>query len=133
MPYSIRKNLMTKKIQITGSRDFDDGLVILNAIEAERETDEQRLIVVHGGARGADSIAGTIGTAMVNTLVAVMPADWKNDGRHEAGPIRNSAMLELSQPDVVLAFYKNGAKNAGTQDTVNKAEAMGIPVKKFRA
>lgn len=122
---------MSKKVLITGSREFDNGLMVLAALEAERVSGE-RLILINGGARGADTIAATLGDSMPGVLVATMPADWRNDGRYEGGPIRNSAMLELN-PDVVLAFYKTGAANKGTQNTVDQATALGIPVKTFTA
>lgn len=119
---------MSKKILVTGSRDFDDGQIVLDAITAEM--DGERLIVISGGARGADALAHFVATKLSGVLSATMLADWENDGRG-AGPIRNAAMLEL-EPDLVLAFYKEGAANRGTQNCVDAATRLDIPVKVFR-
>lgn len=122
---------MTKKVLVTGSRDFEEGQIVLDAITAEVETEGQRLILIHGAARGADSLADIAGNWLPNVLVVSVPADWEHDG-YAAGPIRNAAMLELA-PDVVLAFYKKGAANRGTQNCVDAAERQGILVKKFES
>jgi hypothetical protein len=121
---------VTRKVLITGSRDFEDGQTVLDAITAEQE-DGQRLIVIHGAARGADTLANTVGNYLSGVLVASVPADWEHDG-YAAGPIRNAAMLEFT-PDVVLAFYQQGAANRGTQNCVDAATRLGIPVKKFES
>lgn len=118
-----------KKVLVTGSRDFEDGQMVLDALTAE-QAESERMIVIHGGAKGADSIAGIAGTYMPGVLVASVPADWTNDGKSAAGPIRNAAMLDL-EPDVVLAFYKTGAANRGTQNCVDQATGRGIEVKVF--
>ncbi len=120
---------MTKKILVTGSRDFDNGQMILDAIIAEHAPGT-RSILIHGGARGADEMAGIAGKHIPGILVASVPADWDNDGKFAAGPIRNAAMLDL-EPDVVLAFYKTDAANRGTQNCVDQATARGIEVKVF--
>jgi len=120
---------VTKKVLVTGSRDFDDGQTVMDAIWAE-QVEGERLLVINGGARGADTMANTVATRLPNMLSVTVPADWDNDGRYAAGPIRNRAMLDLA-PDVVLAFYKEGARNVGTQDCVNAATERGIPVKVF--
>jgi hypothetical protein len=115
-----------KKVLITGSRDFTDGQAVMDAIWYE-QVENERLLVINGGARGADSLAHTVATRLPNMLSAQVNADWTNDGV-AAGPLRNAAMLEL-QPDVVLAFYKEGAANRGTQNCVDAATKLGIPVK----
>lgn len=120
---------MTKKILVTGSRDFDNGQMVLDAIMDE-QTPGERIILIHGAAKGADELAGIAGTYLPEILVASVPADWKNDGKFAAGPIRNAAMLDL-EPDIVLAFYKTGAANRGTQNCVDQATARGIEVKVF--
>jgi len=113
---------------VTGSRDFDDGQTVMDAIWAER-VEGERMLVISGGARGADAMAHLVATRLDNTLSVKVDADWTNDGK-AAGPIRNAAMLELN-PVVVLAFYKEGAANRGTQNAVDAATRLGIPVRKF--
>lgn len=119
-----------KKVLVTGSRDFDNGQIVLDAIYAEQQEYGGRLIVINGAARGADSIANTVAVRLPGMLSVSVPADWENDGK-AGGQIRNEAMLALG-PDVVLAFYKEGAANRGTQNCVDAAWSLGIPVKVFR-
>lgn len=123
---------MSKKILITGSRDFEDGQTVLDAILAAKAWAEpERLLVISGGARGADDLAHQAATALPGVLSVQVKADWENDGRYAAGPVRNGEMLKLD-PDVVLAFYKEGAANRGTQNCVDAATALGIPVKVYQ-
>jgi hypothetical protein len=122
---------LTKKILITGSREFSDVQVVLDAINNEFD-EEGRLILIHGDARGADSIADDLGTRSPYITVVRVPADWENLPRWEAGPLRNRAMLDLV-PAVVLAFKRTGAGNRGTQNCIDEAKKRNIPVKEFEA
>lgn len=122
---------MSKIVLVTGSRDFEDGQTVLDALVAAKEwAGEERLIVISGGAKGADNLAHIAATALPGVLSAKVEADWNNDGRYAAGPIRNKEMLALN-PEVVLAFYREGAANRGTQNCVDQATALGIPVKVY--
>ena len=124
---------MTKKVLVTGSREYglvaSEVMLMSEAIAAEFETRDP-IILIHGDARGADFVANELGKQSPYITVVKVPADWDNLQRWEAGPRRNGHMLDLG-PDVVLAFYKEGAGNRGTQNCVDQAEARGIPVKKF--
>lgn len=120
---------MTKKVLITGSREFNNSDVMLAAISAEFDSEGQ-LIVIHGAARGADTLADRMCTASEYITVVKVPADWDHLPRWEAGPRRNRHMLDLL-PDVVLAFKQAGAPNKGTQHCINEATSRGIPVKVF--
>ena len=77
--------------------------------------------VVHGGARGADTLAGLVAKRL-KLGVEVYQADWKTYGK-AAGAIRNQQMLE-SGVDAVLAFP--GGK--GTADMVRRARKVGVEV-----
>jgi hypothetical protein len=79
--------------------------------------------VVHGGARGADRIAGELAQALGLEERVFLP-DWSSYGKR-AGMIRNLAMLDLV-PDIVLAFW-DGA-STGTGHTIGEARRRGIPV-----
>lgn len=78
-------------------------------------------LLIHGGAHGADTLAGE--WARDNGIpVQVVPAEWDTHGK-AAGPIRNRAMLALS-PDAVIA----APGGRGTADMVKQARRAGVPV-----
>lgn len=52
------------------------------------------------------------------------PADWARYG-NAAGPIRNAKVL-TTQPDVLVAFVRNGSR--GASGTVRLARSAGVPV-----
>lgn len=80
------------------------------------------VVVIHGGASGADALAKEWAQRHgINTIG--YPADWAKHGK-AAGPIRNAFMLEHAKPDAVMAF--DGGR--GTADMVKRAKGAGIPV-----
>lgn len=77
--------------------------------------------VIHGGAPGADSVAGQ--WARANRVKETpVKADWQKFGR-AAGPIRNAEMLKL-KPDLVIALP--GGK--GTENMIKLSRAAGVKV-----
>lgn len=107
------------KVLVCGSRDWTDHEKIrIRLAELPRGT-----LVLHGGARGADRIAGTV-AASLGLAVNEYPADWRGFGR-SAGYRRNLAMLG-QEPDLVLAFWLDGS--TGTGHTVREARKRRIPV-----
>ena len=83
-------------------------------------------VVLHGGPRGADRLAGTV-AAELGLRVEVMRADWARYGR-AAGPRHNLAMLDRA-PDLVIAFATPSlAASRGTRHTVSAARQRGIPI-----
>jgi hypothetical protein len=85
-------------------------------------------IIIHGAARGADSI-GALKARLLGwsfDRILAFPARWHEHGR-AAGPIRNRRMLE-EKPDIVLAFHPNLALSKGTKDMVGIARKAGIEV-----
>lgn len=118
------------KVLVCGSRDwFDRG-----PIERELRKLPPGTIVVHGAARGVDTIAGDVAYDLGFT-VRSYPADW-NRWPKAAGPIRNSEMItmehRLDEPiDKGLAFSKDIETSRGTRDMVNKLRAMHIPTEVF--
>lgn len=79
-------------------------------------------LVVHGGADGADSLAGEWAAERGVELV-IYPANWAGHGAG-AGPRRNRRMLAHAKPDLVIAFP--GGK--GTADMVRVARDAGVRV-----
>lgn len=120
------------KVLVTGSREFTATSYIQGALRAEWEAcNHDTMMVIQGGAKGADSIAGDLAKKSPSVYSVTVDALWDHLGKR-AGPARNRAMLALG-PDVVLAFYKEGAANIGTSDMVRAAREAGVPVKEFRA
>ena len=120
------------KILVCGSRDWNDYTAIrreldkLYHIQVERDA----LIIIQGGARGADAIAR--GWAERNGVPCVqVDANWVFYGK-SAGPISNEWMLRLD-PDLVLAFSVDLDHSKGTKNMVTQALKAGVKVLSFEA
>lgn len=109
-----------RRILICGDRNWTDRAVIRAFLEHRAE---QGIVVVHGAARGADTIAGEEAEGL-GFQVEAYPADWEKYGK-KAGPIRNLQMLD-TKPDEVWAFHDNLALSKGTAHTVREAARRGI-------
>lgn len=79
-------------------------------------------VIIHGGAKGADSLAG-VWAKENNIRVEVYKADWERYGK-KAGILRNEEMLKLSKPSLVIAF--RGGR--GTADMKRRSRFAGVPV-----
>jgi hypothetical protein len=111
------------KVLICGSRNWSNH----ESIERFLRDLPVGTTVIHGGCRGADSIAGDIATSLGMSVV-VFHANWANEGR-AAGPKRNKRMLEEGAPDLVVAFHESIGSSRGTKDMINKAKNAGIETK----
>lgn len=111
------------RLLVCGGRYFCDGEALrrwMNEATVDRIAAE--VVVIHGGARGADYLAGEI-ARQAGVRVIVCPADWSTHGA-AAGPIRNQAMLDDHAPTLVLA----APGGDGTNDMVRRARRAGIPI-----
>lgn len=109
------------RVLVCGGRDFNDWEML-----CEELTDlwsHEVEAIIHGGARGADSLAGEYARA-VGVDEIVFRADWERHGR-SAGPIRNRQMLVEGKPDLVVAF----PGGRGTANMIEQAMAAGVEVK----
>ena len=86
------------KLLVCGSRKWSDA----ETIRAWLRRMPAGTIVVHGGAAGADTLAGEVAREL-GFEVRVYPAEGTRFGR-SAGPRRNEQMLAAEQPDRALAF-----------------------------
>jgi hypothetical protein len=113
------------KILITGDRNWTDVEVIRSAlVDIEFKPGDA---LVHGAARGADSIAASIAQEM-NGNVLPFPANWEKYGR-AAGAIRNQQMLDENPDiDVVLAFHPDIKQSKGTKDMVTRCYKKGLRI-----
>lgn len=109
------------RILITGDRHWNDEQLIRNWLSACSQFTS--VTIVHGGARGADTIADKVAKEL-GYATACYPADWARYGR-AAGPIRNAQMLD-SHPDLVLAFHPDLSRSRGTKNCVEEARRRGI-------
>lgn len=114
-------------VLVTGSRDLDDQDLVWDALDTFRGSDME-VLVVHGGARGADTLANSWCHARLQPS-ARFPANWDRY-RNGAGPRRNRQMLFTIPPERVLAFPLPGS--VGTWDMVEFAESRDVPVEVIR-
>jgi hypothetical protein len=113
------------RILVCGGRDYADRerlFGILNLYVAQ----QGRLVVIQGGATGADALAREWCFGQESVWMVNEPADWKRHGK-AAGPIRNQLMLDQHKPEIVIAF--GGGK--GTRDMMRRAREAGVPVVHF--
>ena len=78
--------------------------------------------LIHGGAGGADTLAGKWADEKGLQKIVVR-ANWNKHGK-AAGPIRNQQMLDTYAPNLVVAF--EGGK--GTADMVKRSKLNGFPL-----
>lgn len=84
------------------------------------------ITVIHGGARGADQIAGEF-AEFYHCAVEEYPAQWQTYGKR-AGFVRNRQMLEEGKPEIVLAFYSGSERSKGTAMMVDISRQAGVEV-----
>lgn len=110
-------------VLITGGRNFDDGCLVAEVLELLHER-EPITLLIEGGARGADAMAGAWADAM-GVPCDCEPANWARYQNH-AGRVRNCKMLRDHKHhlDVVVAF----AGGSGTRHMVSIATEAGVPV-----
>ena len=116
------------RVLICGSREWYDPDPMWREVLEVRESSGLE-VIIHGGARGADKLAGAI-AKQLKIKVMEFPAEWDAFGK-KAGPMRNQKMLDEGKPDLVLAFHEDYDNSKGTRDMVKKATRAKIPVKIF--
>ena len=132
----------TYRVLVTGSRTWDDGRTVWDALE-DLQWSPRTLVVVHGAApKGADEMADRwarvhgVGGGIVAEPHA---ADWDRYGKR-AGFIRNAEMVSLGA-ELCLAFIapctnsscRNGKPHGshGATHCAALAEKAGIEVRRF--
>lgn len=105
------------RVCVTGGRNYSVTEKVTDALSALSPS-----VVIHGGASGVDTIAGSWAT-LHDIPVMVFPANWKVYGP-STGPIRNRQMLVQSKPDVLVVFP--GGK--GTANCKQTAKDLGIKI-----
>lgn len=114
------------RVLVCGSRHFNDYSKLcleMDRISTEYDFDNrQPITIIHGAARGADTLAGRYAEEC-GFDVRAFPALWDKYGK-SAGPIRNALMLSEGKPDLCIAF--RGPNSRGTQNMINQAEKAGV-------
>lgn len=121
------------RILVTGSRGWWCRESIARALDEVTAGATTPIVVVHGDAVGADTIADEEARARGWAVDPdpVTTAEWKQHGR-AAGPRRNARMVARGA-DVCLAFpLYDPARRTGTEDCMDRARRARIPVRVFR-
>lgn len=115
------------RILITGTRYWSWELekAVEHALETIEEINDCAVVVMHGGAPGADRVAADWAERHGRQVEKYF-ADWSRGRR--AGPERNQRMVDAGA-DMCLAFP--GPSSVGTWDCVRRARAADIPVEVF--
>jgi len=117
----------TQRILICGDRAWKNRESVARVLEQMvKKYGRENILVIEGGAEGADSI-GREEALRLGITVCTFHANWKWFGK-AAGPIRNTKQLKWGRPDRVYAFHKFLPNSKGTKDMVKKAEAKGVKV-----
>jgi hypothetical protein len=110
------------KVLVCGGRDFYDREKIFKALDALQESRVKITELCHGGAKGADSIAGEYAQEK-NIPCKVFPAQWKMYG-NSAGSVRNVQMLNIFNPDLVISFQ--GGKGTAHMVKISRAKLCEV-------
>jgi predicted Rossmann-fold nucleotide-binding protein len=111
------------RVLVCGGRDYAAYARLCSTLDRLLVNRLPEVVIIHGGASGADSLAGRY-AAERGLTCEVFEADWKTHGR-AAGPIRNARMLAEGKPDTVVAF----PGGRGTANMVALARAAGVTVR----
>lgn len=112
---------------VTGDRNWTKTRPILRELKKL----PKNTIVIHGAARGVDSIADLVAINL-GFERKPYPADWNKYGK-AAGIIRNRQMLqENPNIDLVLAFHEHIEESKGTKNMIEIAKMARIEVKLFK-
>lgn len=116
------------RVLVTGDRNWEDYptmLGVLSKIDDEAKSQNKKVMLIHGNAKGADAMADGIGNTLGWNVVAV-PANWAEYGKN-AGPFRNREMLSM-RPNIVIGFHKMLWTSEGTLDCLKQATRLGLKV-----
>lgn len=109
------------KVLIYGGREWRNRAAVDREIERLiREHGVTNLLIISGGAPGADTMAKIRGKRL-NVHVAEIDALWdtRNKG---AGPQRNAVMAAL-EPNEAICFHENIEESKGSADMMKRLSA----------
>lgn len=117
------------RLLVTGGRDYSDVKTVdrvLRSYLARVDGVKTKLLVIHGGAPGLDTLAGDWCNKNAVPCVS-MNAPWTGLGR-AAGPVRNAWMLKYNKPKHCHVF----PGGAGTASMKRLAKDAGLRVKETK-
>lgn len=114
------------RILVCGSRDWSDQLRVMQMLN-RCDCKYGHFTLIHGHCKGADKLAGSYNADKLDNITIAVPARFKEQGR-AAGPRRNTLMLEVGKPQLVLAFHDDLEHSKGTGNMVRQAREAGVPV-----
>ena len=113
----MKPDQLCDRVLVCGGRnyqDLDEVVRVLHQLQPK--------LIIHGGASGADTLAGMYADTFKIPKEVYLP-DRNLDGFGRDWKFRrNTRMLENGKPTLVVAF----PGGPGTADTVRKAEARGL-------
>jgi hypothetical protein len=110
------------RVLVCGGRDYQNKERVFQVLDLIHKKLKEKMIIIHGGARGADTLAGEYARER-QLEELVFPADWKTHGK-SAGAIRNTQMLKEGTPKLVVAFPGGN----GTKHMIDISKKHGILV-----
>ncbi len=114
------------KLLITGSRDFHNYEELEQGIQELEKMEGQKItMLLHGGAKGADTLAEN--WAKENGIkTQVLKPDYKKYLPKQAPLIRNIELVKLAE--VTLALYTKKERSGGTGFTATQTIKVGKPL-----
>ncbi len=109
------------KVAIVGSRKFFNVKIATRVVARLLERDPN-VIIISGGASGADSLAEMLAKRMCTQPPIIIHADWDRYGK-SAGFKRNQLLVDAS--DEIVALWDGASK--GTLSTIRLALAAKKP------
>lgn len=114
------------RVLICGDRRWTNSELIHARLAALKEEHGNCLLVITGGANGADTIADQEAKKLGIDRV-VFPANWEGRGLR-AGFVRNELMLRMGKPDLVIGYHRFLRNSKGTKMMLDLGKTRGVPV-----
>ena len=116
------------RVLVCGSRDYSNEMRVRTVLDWYFSKHGEELIVIEGGAPGADTFAMSW-AADKGVDLFHFPAKW-DVYQKRAGFIRNKRMLEVGRPDLVVAFFTDPSNpSRGTSMMLDIATRAGVRTK----
>ena len=112
-------------VLVTGGREYANKRTVNLQLGITRQhffNEGRRMVIVQGGARGADSLAKAWCDSLNQPCFSI-PAEWATY-QQSAGAIRNQQMLDWIDFECVIAFPGGN----GTADMIERAKRRGLTV-----